>query len=113
MLPQQKYAEQAALSIAGKSLSEIGEGNALLVAQESAKLIAQAFLSQRMLPPSSWTELATANRLVRVSAGMDKQQPTISLNLWGSPLNRQAHKSEADREVESWLDVDDQSDGHA
>jgi hypothetical protein len=77
------------VTLTAGSLAEIGERNALLVAQETARLVERAFAERRVDIPASWNDLATANRMIRQSCGMEQasavaiQVNAFQSSMWG------------------------------
>lgn len=76
-----------AVTATAESLAQIGRRSAVLVASETAKLIAQTFRQKRLDAPGNWTELATANKVLRASTGQDRPTAAkVSLSVGLHPV---------------------------
>lgn len=66
------------------NLEQIGQSNATLVARFAHEATERAIQGGLIPEPSSWQELAAANKLVRVNTGMDKEgQVNVQVGIWG------------------------------
>jgi len=74
---------QAILEVRSDSLAEIGEQNSLLLARYVAGKIKTSAENDLLPEPSNWAELKTASEILRKATGQDRDQPAVSVNLFG------------------------------
>lgn len=72
------------VTLMSQSLSEMGEEGSIIAGKLSLSLLRKAEANpEKIAPIVDSKDIATNIKTLRLVAGMDKQAPTISLNLWG------------------------------
>jgi hypothetical protein len=74
---------EAILAVTSDSLAEIGEQNSLLLARYVSQKIKTSAEHDLLPEPSNWAELKTASEILRKATGQDRDQPAVSVNLFG------------------------------
>lgn len=74
---------EAIAEVRSDSLAEIGEQNNILLARYAAEKIKNSVKSDILPDPSNWAELKTASEILRKATGQDRDQPAVSVNLFG------------------------------
>ena len=81
--PSQIRAENQLSEVISESLEQIAASNPLLLGRYVAKKIKESVTSDILPTPSTWSELQTADKILRTQTGQDKEQAAVTLNLWG------------------------------
>lgn len=75
--------QEAIESAISESLESIAQSNPLLLGRYVAKKIKESVTSDILPAPSTWSELQTADKILRTQTGQDREQAAVTLNLWG------------------------------
>lgn len=77
-----------AVDISAEALAQIGQRNNQLVARYAGDAIERLARSKARLPVKTWSDMATANKLVRLATGQDKEGSTTQISFgafWSHP----------------------------
>lgn len=73
---------EAISTVTNASLAEIGEQNSLLLAQYVAGKIKTSIRDDLLPEPGDWSQMKTANEILRKATGQDRDQAQVSVNLF-------------------------------
>lgn len=90
------------------TLAEMGEEGSMIAGNLNLALLRKASKDpEKLAPLVDVKDIAVAAKTLRLVAGMDKQAPTVSLNLWGDPSRLRdigGDKSGDMPEIRDWSD---------